>query len=247
MIHDVLFRTAIFGLLDDDVRANVINHHRYVRARVFSHGCASKCTHVAQCEDNGSRCGLSNSEANEVNGRPSPSPRNHGVSERPRTSLHLTHLLSHHTRSLAEACVTLFLYVDPAAALLYSLSSPALVSTLRSFRYVLTADARRDATVFLSLSRLTSVSNTAQVRYSSRPPRSRVSSSTFSVFLRFLLSLPSVYPEPSSRSFSLYAYFIALLALHFHPRVFRLPSWRFLRLYRGRGSMSLSARRSEYS
>lgn len=218
------------------------------RARVFSHGCASKCTHVAQCEDNGSRCGLSNSEANEVNGRPSPSPRNHGVSERPRTSLHLAHLLSHHTRSLAEACVTLFLYVDPAAALLYSLLPPPS-SSLRcapsvTFQPLMLVEMQRSSCLFLvwlwfRIQRKSAIP-LARLALAFRLPSSPLSfGSSF--------PLPSLYPEPSSRSFSLYAYFIALLALHFHPRVFRLPSWRFLRLYRGRGSMSLPARRSEYS
>lgn len=127
-----------------------------------------------------------------------------------------------------RSCSSPFLFPSP--------SPLASVPTLCSFRYVLTVDARRDATVSLFLSRLTLVSNTAQVRYSSRPSRSRIPS----------LSSPLCFPQ-ISRSFSLNAYFIALLALHFHPRVLRLPSWRFLRLYRGRGSMSLPARRSEYS
>ncbi|KAL0125916.1 hypothetical protein PUN28_004766 [Cardiocondyla obscurior] len=76
-------------------------------------------------------------------------------------------------------------------------------------------------------------------------PATHISSST--------VSSSSSPPRPSLRCrtprapSSLYAYFIALLALHFHPRVLRLPSCRFLRLYRGRGSMSLPARRSGYS
>lgn len=131
----------------------------------------------------------------------------------PSTITSLVHLSPHRSRSLADACVTLFLHVDPAAI---SLRSPRVtLLPLRSSRRC----SPRCNGLLVSL-RPTSVTNTAQVRHPSRAAPSCFASSTVS-------SCSTVPPHPPSSSvaplhrkpFPLYAYFIALLALHFHPRV----------------------------
>lgn len=186
-----------------------------------THGCAPKCTHVAQREDNGLRCGLSNGEANEVNGRPSPSPYTGWAKASPFRSsgAHLpppTHPPTHRA-----ICVPSQMHAW-RCPVRRSCSSPSLLlpvppPKLRFFRYVLAADTRWGATVFLSLSPSTLDSNTAQVRHP-LSPAAHISSSTVSSSLPFL----SRCRTPRAPS-SLHAYFIALLALHFHPRVLRLP------------------------
>lgn len=230
--------------------------------------CASKCTHVAQREDNGSRCGLSIGEANEVNGRPSPSPRNHGVSESssPPSFLLLPPLSRSPRITRAEFSCRCMRDAVPARrscnspSLPLFLSSPSpdlcvellplrssrrcsprcnglLVSLFLAFSLPLSVSFSFPLSPSLSLSlppslssvlflsRTTSYSNTAQVRHPS------AAGST--VVFRLPTSLPSPLapfcPPPASRHrrrrdvhrgpLPLYAYFIALLALHFHPRV----------------------------
>lgn len=231
--------------------------------------CASKCTHVAQREDNGSRCGLSIGEANEVNGRPSPSPRNHGVSESssPPSFLLLPPLSlpPHHSRPefscrcMRDAVPARRSCSSPSLPLFLSSPSPDLcveLLPLRSSRRCsprcngllvsLSSSLSRSLSLslsrfpflppcrslFLLRSRLFSFSLVRlriRIQRKSATPLPRVRPSCF-VFQRlFLLRSPLSAPPPASRyrrrrdvhrgPLPLYAYFIALLALHFHPRV----------------------------
>lgn len=99
----------------------------------------------------------------------------------------LPHLFSHHSRSLADACVTLFLYVDPAAAPL------CLLSTLRSFRYVLVAVCLpRCNGLLVSLVRLR-----IRIQRKSAIPLSR--RSCFVFHRVFLLPRFPLFPSPIAR------------------------------------------------
>lgn len=185
--------------------------------------------------------------------------------------------------SLADACVTLFLQRRScnSPSLPLFLSSPSTFA-LSSFRYVLAADARRGATVSLSLSsslsrylslslsrfpflppcrslfllrsRLFSFSLVRlriRIQRKSATPLPRVRPSCF-VFQRlFLLRSPLSALPPTSRHrhrrdvhrgppSSLCIFHSTTCAALPPSRTLRLPSCRFLRLYRGRGSMSLS-------
>lgn len=188
--------TSILGLLNDSVRVSAINHHRYVRtlsrahawhARTV-HGCASKCTHVAQHEDNGLCCGLSNGEVNEVNGRPSPSLCT-GWAKAPFSPSH-SFFLPSYMCSLANACVMLFLHVDLCSSLSLLLPVSLPLSYTPS---VLAADTRWGGTVFLSLSfdfgfRIQ--------RKSATPLSTHISSSVSSSFSSLPSFLGVVHPGP---------------------------------------------------